>query len=246
MRRCFVDQDVFRQKISELPAGEAHHLLNVLRVKKGDEIEVFDGRGRTARAALLSARKDSAVISILSSTIRRADPPAPAVVLIQALPKHSGLDAIVQKATELGVHKIIPAVTDRVIVKISGRAADEKVARWRKIILAAAKQSRTAWLPEINPIVSLAEAVREVPCDLRIFGSLAPQAPLLREVMAKVGRPGPGSIALAIGPEGDLTDEEQGMLVGANFKPASFGTEVLRVETAAVFGLSALNYEFRR
>ncbi|MDO9540708.1 MAG: RsmE family RNA methyltransferase [Kiritimatiellia bacterium] len=246
MKRAFVEQNIWQKKDSELSVEESYHLLTVLRAKPEEMIEIFDGQGQTARAKLIPARKNIAGIKIMGESIRRVEPYRPPFILLQAMPKHSGMDVIIQKATELGVQTIVPVITERVIVKLNKRSADKRRARWRKIVLASAKQSHAAWLPEISPIVSLAEAVKAVQSDLRLFGSLAPRTPLFKEVLAKVSRPAVKSIALVIGPEGDLTDGERELLSAARFEPVSFGSGVLRVETAAVFGLSVLNYEFPR
>lgn len=245
MKRCFVDQNAWQKKESELFAEESHHLLAVLRAKPGEIIEIFDGKGRTARAELISARKNIAGIKILPESIRRVEPYRPSFILLQAISKHASMELIIQKASELGVQTIVPVITERVVLKLNNSAVIQRVERWRKIVFASAKQSHTAWLPEITPIVPLAEAVSAVQADLRFFGSLAPRTPSLKKTLAKVSRPTVKSIALAIGPEGDLTDGERELLAAARFEPVSFGSSVLRVETAAVFGLSVLNYEFR-
>jgi len=246
MKRAFVDQNTLRQRESELSAEESHHLLTVLRAKPGEEIEIFDGQGQTARAELIAGRKNKARIRILAESMRRVTPHAPAFILLQAIPKHAGMELIIQKATELGAQKIVPVITERVVVKFNDAAASQRIERWQKIALAAVKQCQSAWLPEICPIVPLSEAIAAHHSDLQIFGALAPQTPAFKEILGKVDRSAVKSITLVIGPEGDLTEAEQQLLIKANFKPVSFGTEVLRVETAAIFGLSALNYEFPR
>ena len=255
MKRAFVDHNVWGEKEIHLSAEESHHLLTVLRARPGDEIEIFDGRGRTARAELDSFRKKIARIKIRPADIRRVEAPVPALILFQAIPKHSGMEAIIQKATELGVRKIVPVMTERVVVKLNNSVAGERVERWRKIALASVKQCQAAWLPEVTRIAPLAEAVACDQSDLKIFGSLASHdrrsglashAPGFREFLGKVDRSSINSIAIVIGPEGDLSGEEQRLLTAAKFQPVSFGEEVLRVETAAIFGLSVLKYEFPR
>lgn len=246
MKRCFVDQSIWQKKEIELAAEEACHLLTVLRARPGEMVEIFDGRGRIAQAELISTRKNIAGIRILAESIRRIEPPVPAFILLQAISKHASMELIIQKATELGVQTIVPVITERVVCKLNNSAATQRVERWQKIVLAAAKQCHTAWLPEVRAIVPLAAAVNGVPSDLRLFGSLAPRAPLLKEVLAKVSRLTVKNIALVIGPEGDLTDGERELLSAARFEPVSFGSGVLRIETAAIFGLSVLNYEFPR
>jgi len=246
MKRAFADRNIWQENETGLSAEESHHLLTVLRVRPGETIEIFDGRGKKAFAELISARKNIACIKIVPESIRCVKPHVPAFILFQSIPKHSGMEAIIQKATELGVQKIVPVITERVVIKLNNSAAAQRVERWRKIVLASVKQCQSAWLPEICPIVPLAGAVADIKSDLQIFGSLAPQTPVFREILRQVDHSVVKSITLVIGPEGDLTKEEQQLLIKANFKPASFGTEVLRVETAAIFGLSALNYEFPR
>jgi len=246
MKRAFVGQNIWQENETELSAEESHHLLRVLRARPGETIEIFDGHGRMAFAKLISTHKNIAGIKIMPESIRYVEPHVPAFILFQAIPKHSGMEAIVQKATELGVQKIVPVITERVIVKLNNSAAAQRVERWRKIVLASVKQCQSAWLPEVCPVVPLAGAVADIKSDLQIFGSLAPQTPAFKEVLRQSDRSAVKSITLVIGPEGDFTEEEQRLLSRANFKPVSFGTEVLRVETAAIFGLSALNYEFDR
>ena len=234
----------WRDGEAELSAGESHHILSVLRARAGEEIAVFDGRGRTARAELVAVRGKAAVIRIDPGNVRLVKPRVPAVALFQAIPKHAGMESIIQKAVELGARTIVPVVTERVIVKLSASAAEGRLARWRKVALESAKQCKADWLPEIMPVVSLAQAVKDIRSDLQIFGALAPHAPALKELLAGFAGAPPASITLVIGPEGDLTPQEQELLLKAGFKAASFGRLVLRVETAAAFGVSALNYEF--
>jgi 16S rRNA (uracil1498-N3)-methyltransferase len=245
MKRAFVERNIWQAGEGDLSAEESHHLLGVMRARQGEEIEIFDGRGMTARAELVSCREKKARVKIHPGNIRHVAPPVPALTLIQAIPKHSGMEAIIQKATELGVMKIVPVMTGRVVVKLDDAAAAARVERWRKIALASVKQCQAAWLPEVDRVVPLAEAAARDRSDLKIFGSLDPRAPGFREVMGKVDRSSVKSATIVIGPEGDLSGEEQRLLAAAGFQPVSFGEEVLRVETAAIFGLSVLKYELR-
>lgn len=244
MKRAFIEPAAWRDGEVELSAGESHHILSVLRARAGDEIEVFDGRGRTARAALVAVRGKTAVIRVDPESVRSAEHHALSLTLFQAIPKHAGMESIIQKAVELGARTIVPVLTERVIVKLSPSAAKERLARWRKVALESAKQCKTDWLPEIMPVMPLEQAVKSVRSDLQIFGALAPHTPALKALLAAFHGAPPASITLVIGPEGDLTPQEQELLIGAGFKAASFGRLVLRVETAVAFGLSAVNYEF--
>jgi 16S rRNA (uracil1498-N3)-methyltransferase len=290
MYRCFIDPGNWPQNEGQLSPEESHHLLNVLRARAGEIIEIFDGRGRTARAELVSGQKKSALIRIVPESTKVVAPPSPSFTLLQAVPKHSRMELVIEKAVELGAQRIIPLITERTVVKIKlvgrgvpaepsekerltqppsfknyggpGRVrptlgkrsfccnSDDRsiiphVFRWRKVALSAAKQCQAAWLTEIHPVVPLAEAVYGLRADLKIFGSLALDTPTLKSVLGTKLRPAIKSIVLAIGPEGDFTEGETKLLLQANFLPVSFGREVLRTETAAIYGLSVLKYEFR-
>jgi len=262
MNRSFVDQSIWRENKIELSPEESHHLLDVIRARTGETIEIFDGLGRMARAELISGSRRCARVKILPETVHFVEKYCPAFILLQSVPKQANMELIVQKATELGVSKIVPVITERTVVKMAGPhtavrplisagqgcpalPADKHVMRWRKIALAAAKQCHAAWLPEVLPVVHLDEAIAALRADLKIFGSLVPQTADFKEALAKTPRVGIKSIALAIGPEGDFTDDEIKKLLESGFIPVSFGNEVLRVETAAIYGLSVLKYEFR-
>lgn len=244
MKRCHVDQNTWGQKETDLSAEESHHLLDVLRCRPGEPVEVFDGKGRTARAELIAARRHNARLRIQTESVTYIEPPAITLTLLQAVPKQGIMDSIVQKATELGVQIIAPMITERVEIKTIGRAAKQRGQRWEKIALASAKQCRAAWLPVIQPVASLAGALDSDKSDLKIFGALRPATLPFKDVLKKAATV--KSIALAIGPEGDFSDKETDLLAQSGFQPVTFGDRVLRVETAAVFGLSVLNYEFRQ
>lgn len=257
MHRCFSDPENWKGELVELSAGESDHLLRVLRARPGETVEIFDGRGRVAAAKLVSGREGCARLATDTESLRLIAPEAVSLVLIQAVPKQAAMEEIIQKAVALGASKIVPVTTERTVVKFRGPArpgaktepdrcclpADNHMERWRKIALAAAKQCQAAWLTEISPVASLQEAARCAREDLKIFGSLDPGARSLKNILTPL--PAAKSIALAVGPEGDFTESERQLLAAEGFIPAGFGARVLRVATAAVFGLSVLKYEFQ-
>src|SRR5438093_382918 len=182
----------FQQPV--LSAEEAHHCLHVLRLKVGDTLNVFDGRGREAQCRVGEAGK----LTILQQS---TTPPLPCrITLAQAIPKKN-MELIVQKATELGVTAIVPLISER-----TQKRPDTAPARWREIALEACKQSGNNWLPDIQA-PQPARAFLESPgrFDLKLIASLQPDSKPLKVILRNVR---PASVLILIGPEGDFTPAE--------------------------------------
>lgn len=226
-----------------LSAEEAHHALHVLRLKVGETLNVFDGRGREAQARIAEISKGVVRLAILQQSSSPALPCR--ITLAQAIPKKS-MDLIVQKATELGVASIIPLVSDRSVVKLDEDS--KRLDRWRDIALDSCKQCGNNWLPEIQPPKKAANFLSSPgKFDLKLIGSLQPDARPLKEILS--GTPAPGrsgtSVLLLIGPEGDFTPAELNLAKSAGCLPLSLGPLVLRAETAAIYALSILHHELQ-
>jgi 16S rRNA (uracil1498-N3)-methyltransferase len=175
---------------------------------------------------------------------RRQDASAAAIMLIQAIPKSQKMEWIIQKATELGVWSIIPVMTDRGVVKLENERADHRTARWQRIANEAAKQCRTAWIPRIEPVTRFKGLMESRPrVEAMLIGSLELDAIPLKQCLGGWATRCPNSVALLIGPEGDFSPAESEAARAAGAIPVSYGTRVLRVETAAIFGLSVLAHE---
>lgn len=230
-----------------LAPEESYHLLRVLRGRPGDPVTVFDGQGRRAPARIAAAGRDGAAHLELDLAAAQSPPPPPArILLAQALPKHHLMDGIVQKAVELGAAAVLPLLTERVVADGDAARQAAKADRWRKIAREAARQCGADWIPEVcAPLAlpGLAAAIRA--CHRCYVGALAADALPFRQAAA-AARPLPRGAALmiVIGPEGDLTPAEMELLTAAGGVPVSFGAAVLRVETAALYGLSLMHYEF--
>jgi 16S rRNA (uracil1498-N3)-methyltransferase len=225
-----------------LTGDEARHLSQVLRIKPGETITVFDGRGKRAEAAVLTISRDEVALRLGEPLTPPA--PCPAITLAQAVPKGKNMDLIVQKAVELGVAAIQPLVTKNTIVQPGEGKSD----KWRRTAFEACKQCGQDTLPHIAdplPFGRWIESGAGLPTThthLRLIASLAAGARPLREVLR--ARPGTTAATLLIGPEGDFTPEETATALGAGFQPVSLGEIVLRVETASLFCLSVLRYEY--
>jgi 16S rRNA (uracil1498-N3)-methyltransferase len=237
MIRCFIKPDDWKKAEIILAADESHHLLSVLRARRDETISLTDGKGRIATGHIASAGKDRAVVRIAPGTIRFIQRFTPALTLVQAVPKHSIMDTIIEKAVELGASAIIPMISERVIVRLDRAKSEKRLERWRKIAKEAAKQSGAAWLLDIKPLCALDEIPSLLPENACFLAaSLQQNAVPMRDALPDAA--GSKDLALAIGPEGDFTESEYAFLHASGAKPVSFGPLVLRVDTAAVFGMS--------
>jgi 16S rRNA (uracil1498-N3)-methyltransferase len=223
-----------------LTGDEAKHAAQVLRLRRGDRITVFDGAGRSAPAELLEVSKSEVRLS-LGEVIQRP-PLRPRIHLAQAVPKGKTMDLIVQKAVELGVATIQPLITRRTVVQVEADDADRKSSKWQRVALEACKQCGQDLLPLVEPARSFTDWLPHCGPGLKVIASLFPGARPLRDVLRSAGTP--EDVTLLVGPEGDFTPEEGEAALASGFQPVSLGEIILRAETATFFGISALRYEF--
>ena len=153
----------------------------------------------------------------------------------------------IQKSTELGVSRVVPLLSERVITQIDGDNSDTKTAHWRKVAIEAIKQCGSPWLPRIEPAVSLAELLaRKEAFDVVLIASLQPGSRHPRvwfDQFRQRERREPKSACVWVGPEGDFTEGEVAAVMAAGAAPITLGPLVLRCETAATYCLSVINYE---
>ena len=221
-----------------LTGDEARHLSQVLRLKSGETVSVFDGCGRRAPAKIATVSRDRVALEL--GEIEPSHETLPTITLAQAIPKGKNMDLIVQKSVELGIAAIQPLVTRYTVVQ----PGDGKSEKWRRNALEACKQCGQDTLPEIVEPLAFdhwISAQSDTP-GLKLIASLAAGARPFREVLK--AHPGTTQATLLVGPEGDFSAEETQAALAAGFLPISLGSIVLRVETATLFCLSALRYEF--
>lgn len=228
-----------------LSGGEAHHALHVLRLQRGQSVTVLDGAGKQFRCEISEAGKRDARLRVLETKIA---PPLPCqLTLLQAVPRGKIIESIIQKATELGVARVVPLLSERVVTQLAPAEAERKAQKWQEVAIEAVKQCGAFWLPRIEAPVTPAEllARRQTP-ELGLVGSLQEDARHPRiffEEFQAAHRRKPGSIAVWVGPEGDFSLPELAAIQGTGAKPITLGSLVLRVETAAVYCLAVVNYE---
>ncbi len=236
MHRLIVDSAELAKERPSLSSEAARH-LKVVRPKDGEEIELFDGRG-LKRVYRFDAQ--SRTLANPSPAVA-LPPPKIRFTLFACVTKGSRWDWTVEKATELGVTRIVPVISERTIVRIQTSERAAKRERWMRIAEEAARQSDAVWLPEILPAVDFVDALPLVKRTSCCVGALAqpPPAPLLAALRTAMERPNEDGLAVFVGPEGDFTPDELSALLEIA-TPASFGPTILRAETAAIFALSVL------
>ena len=239
MSRFYLPSDSWSNEPS-LTGDEARHLSQVLRTKAGEIITVFDGQGRRAFAEVLSVSRDKVALKIGEILLPRSQ--VPAITLVQAIPKGKNMDLIVQKSVELGIAAIQPLLTRYTVVQ-PGEGKSEK---WRRNALEACKQCGQDTLPGIAEPLTFDRwiSTQSSASGLKIIASLAPGALPLRETLQQ--HQGATQVTLLVGPEGDFSAEETTAALAAGYLPVSLGSIVLRVETATIFCISAIRYEFGR
>jgi 16S rRNA (uracil1498-N3)-methyltransferase len=265
MHRFFLPPDQTRDSTLTLSGSEAHHALHVVRIRENERVVVLDGAGHeimceveqlerhTVRLKRLQRRE---VEQLERHTVRlkrlqrQAMSPLPyRVTLAQAVTKAKTMDLIVQKATELGVHRIAPILSERSVPWFHDEAASSKLEKWQATTVEAIKQCGSPWLPQIDlpqtPQKFLAGSER---MELTLVASLQPESRHPREYFQNFRserQRQPKSVCVWVGPEGDFTPAEMNAIRQGGALPMSLGPVVLRSETAAIYCLSILNYELQ-
>jgi len=205
-----------------LAGQEAHHLATVLRAAEGVVVELFDGHGTFCTATVKSVTKNQVITHV--NMVQREPPPTRRLTLATAVPKGERCDWLVEKATELGVTRWVPLITERSSVD----PRDSKLDRLRHLVISACKQSGRNWLMEISPVTTWADCVRSTTQD-HAFLIAAPDGQPWVNVM-----PCAKECVIAIGPEGGWTPAEIDVAVSHGAKIVSLGGNILRIETAAI------------
>ena len=268
MNRFFVEPANVKEKSIIIDSKEdIKHLSKVLRLKKGDEIEVSDGC-EWEYTAVISDVSDDAVIADITDKQAFAREPKLDVTLFQGLPKQTKMDNIVQKTVELGVKKIVPVFMDRTVAVDKGKTG-KKVQRWQKIASESVKQCKRGVIPQVTEPVDFEQAAGSLgDYDLIVFPYENEKDRTIKDLLRNIdgadspgntagaGSPGnsagaggendknlPGTVAVIIGPEGGFSETEAEKIIAAGGQPVSLGKTILRTETAGPAALAMIMYE---
>lgn len=212
-----------------------------MRLRVGDECEVFDGAGQAARVQVLSGHGSSMTVQV--QELLPPMSPVAGITLALAVPKGNNMDLIVQKAVELGVSRIVPLITERTIVRLSGKDAAAKADKWRRTVLEACKQCGVNTLPVVEEPQSYKLFLQRADLPaLKVQCAIVPHARPLREVLEEGRAAAQRDCVLLIGPEGDFSPAEYAAAEQVGYIPTGLGPIILRVETAVFMAVAAARY----
>ena len=237
MQRYFVDKK--DEDIFTLSNDDSHHVINVMRMSINDSVEiVYDNNLYIASIIDLN----TPVRCKLIEEVEPINSSIPKVVIVQALVKEQKMDYVLQKACELGVYQIIPVNTSRSVVKID-KNDSKKIIRWNKILKEASEQSKRCNIPILDKVYDFNDLLKLDFKD-KFICSTKENKKLLKSTLSKININ--DTIVYVIGPEGGFDPSEEDKLIENGYIPVSLGNNILRTETASLFIMSAINYEFER
>ncbi len=237
LSRAFVDLPLATGMRLALPARAAEHLVRVLRLRQGDACVLFNGDGHDYGARIAASDRRETVVVVEDA--RRIDNESPLrITLLQGIARGERMDLILQKATELGVARILPVFAERTEVRLDGDRLDKRMAHWRSVVASAAEQCGRARLPALEapaPLLPAAAGTEGLRLTLDPGGAAD---------LATLARPEAMSITVAIGPEGGWSPRDRDALAAAGFTGLRLGPRILRTETAGLAAIAALQALF--
>ena len=242
VHRFFASPEVIDNGTIRLTAEESHHLARVLRLREGERVSAFDGLGNEWECEIAAIHKSECRLSILRKLETVVESPL-RLTLAQALVKGEKFDLVVQKATELGVSRILPVITEHCEIRISDERSEQRLQRWQRISLGAIKQSGRRRLVEIDQPVRFQQFCRGLQGEpALIFSEKAGSE--------KSGRGLPplavqdSGLTVVIGPEGGWSDDEIDLATSSGLIPVHLGPRILRTETAAITAVTLAQYHY--
>ena len=221
---------------------DIHHMMKVLRLNEGDEIDISDG-SQWEYKAVIRKMDDCQCEAEITDKQKFTREPEIKITLFQGIPKQGKMETIVQKSVELGVWKIVPVFMDRTVVVDKGNF-NKKIQRWQKVSSEAVKQCRRGIIPEVCEAVmskNITDKFSEF--DLVLFPYENEEGQTIKDVLRLHSDKDIKSLAVIIGPEGGFSDDEASRIVEAGGKSVSLGKTVLRTETAGIAAVSMIMYE---
>ncbi|QEY17449.1 16S rRNA (uracil(1498)-N(3))-methyltransferase [Cellvibrio sp. KY-GH-1] len=232
--RIFTEQTLVTGELMQLEESASHHLSKVLRMQAGRELILFNGTGGEFAATIQEVSKKHVAVTVAEHTADNRESPLQLELAI-GISRGERFEWVLQKATELGVTKITPLVTERTEVKVGGERQEKLIDRWQHIIISACEQCQRNLLPELSAPVQISDWLNTVDSDLRFVLHHRDSKTLPAEQT-------PQSVSLLIGPEGGLSESEIAHAQAKNFNALTLGPRVLRTETAPVAAISLVQY----
>lgn len=231
--RVYTEQVLASNAAIFLEEGPARHLTQVLRLKSGSPVILFNGDGFDYSGEITEQNKKAVQVSIAERG-EREQPSCLSIHLGQGISKGERMDYAIQKAVELGVTEITPLITERCVVRISEQRMENRISHWQKIIISACEQSGRRILPVLHHPMSFNEWINRQDHDVSLLLDHR-SAQVLTDIQQPVN-----SISITVGPEGGLTDDERASALAAGFQGIRLGPRVLRTETAPLAAIAAI------
>ena len=244
--RVYTDQPLAKalaqRQLVRLETMGSAHLVKVLRMRSGARVTLFNGDGHDYSAEIEAPKPEAAELRILSQHRNDAESPLK-ITLIQALCRGEKMDWVLEKATELGVHRIIPVQTERSEVQLDAQRAEKRLLHWQRVVISACEQCGRAQLPEVLPLMNLDARLSVSNMSINRAGGLAwvlepGSNRVIHHIAERVLAP-PG-LEIAVGPEGGFSERDLAHFSAARFQAVSFGPRILRTETAGIAALAVL------
>lgn len=241
MHSFFVDKEnISNDKITIL-GEDVNHISRVLRLRCNDEILIGDGECNEYSCSIESICKTQVICNILKRCLNKTESPLK-ITLFQGLPKSQKMDLIIQKCVEIGVYSIQPVITERVVVKVEYKDIKNKLDRWRRIALEAAKQSKRGIVPQVLEPVNFKDAISQltqmdaavVPYEREESRGFKSVSEIFKNI---------DNIGIFIGPEGGFSDIEIDACIKNSIIPVTLGPRIMRTETAGFAAASIIQYE---
>jgi 16S rRNA (uracil1498-N3)-methyltransferase len=242
MRYFFIESSLVTGPVVSITGTEAHHIKNVLRLKPGDGLKLFDGTGFEYAAVIISVSAKDVAVKI-QRKLKAAAPPGARIIVAQAFLKEKKMDDLVRKLCELGVAEWMPFFSQRSIPRPDARRLADRCRRWQRIATEAVKQCRRVDMLRIGDALAL-DGILDVSssCDLKLV-FWENESSLLTKDLAP-GENFPRKIMVMLGPEGGFAEQEINMVRDCGFISAGLGPRILRAETATIAAVTLVQYLF--
>jgi len=241
MARFYIPQAKIEKGLLKVEGSEVRHIRRVLRLKVGDRLVLFDGSAKEYEGIIVEESPSSVVMKVENILSPAKESPLE-ITLAQSLLKGEKMEYLIQKATELGIKKIIPFFSSRSVPLLDKSKKLRRYHRWEKIVIEACKQCGRIAVPRVEPLQNYSEMLTMASSEALRLILWEKEGQGLKEVLK--GSKGRTEIFFVVGPEGGMSDEEVGEAQKAGFIPITLGKRILRSETAGLCLLSVLQYEW--
>lgn len=233
--RFFYEGELNQDQTVILPVETSHYILNVLRLKVGSELRIFNGQNKEHTAKIIDTQKKAITLLISEDFVVEKESNLK-IHLFQALSRNEKMDLVLQKAVELGVFAITPIITRYCNVKVAKERSDNRLLHWKKVIISACEQSGRTFVPYLHPTQPFTNLLSQQISGLKLF--CAPGGHHIEQLTSS------SQVSLVIGPEGGLSEDEIASLMATNFHSMSLGPRILRTETAALAAIAVLQSQW--